>query len=132
MRIFISSPLFCKGGKLMKASDLNLIGSWNVSDILIKTKDEVIEFDIVNKIKHLYKENKTELKIYFELYSDDLIEKLMRIKNAEVSYCLRCQSYDNNERLNEVTNCRNMSFYELSKTIAFDKITSFVLILREE
>ena len=75
----------------MKASDLNLIGSWNVSDILIKTKDEVIEFDIVNKIKHLYKENKTELKIYFELYSDDLIEKLMRIKNAEVSYCLRCQ-----------------------------------------
>ena len=132
MRIFISSPLFCKGGKLMKASDLNLIGSWNVSDILIKTKDEVIEFDIVNKIKHLYKENKTELKIYFELYSDDLIEKLMRIKNAEVSYCLRCQSYDNNERLNEVTNCRNMSFYELSKTIVFDEITSFVLILKEE
>ena len=40
MRIFISSPLFYKGGKLMKASDLNLIGSWNVSDILIKTKDE--------------------------------------------------------------------------------------------
>lgn len=132
MRIFISSPLFYKGGKLMKASDLNLIGSWNVSDILIKTKDEVIEFDIVNKIKHLYKENKTELKIYFELYSDDLIEKLMRIKNAEVSYCLRCQSYDNGERFNEVTNCRNMSFYELSKTIVFDKITSFVLILKEE
>ena len=116
----------------MKASDLNLIGSWNVSDILIKTKDEVIEFDIVNKIKHLYKENKTELKIYFELYSDDLIEKLMRIKNAEVSYCLRCQSYDNDERFNKVTNCRNMSFYELSKTIVFDEITSFVLILREE
>ena len=116
----------------MKASDLNLIGSWNVSDILIKTKDEVIEFNIVNKIKHLYKENKTELKIYFELYSDDLIEKLMRIKNAEVSYCLRCQSYDNDERFNEVTNCRNMSFYELSKTIVFDEITSFVLILREE